>query len=201
VRRWQADNGLKPGPANPTRAPNGRNGKCKAAGRTRISAPTLVTLFDRFRCSIAATPATGSSLARGRSVGDSALRRRPLDSSGTDQARDREFPFRAAGGGGGSAGSRQSGRVPRDGHRQRRSPRHAGWRRAAPMSLLPRGCEAGGHRGMFLAANLEEEAASQPSTLALVPQIADPVGAPKIKALSFGLIDQYRSDCYPQSRR
>jgi hypothetical protein len=25
--------------------------------------------------------------------------------------------------------------VPRDGHRQRRSPRHVGWRRAAPMSF------------------------------------------------------------------
>jgi nitronate monooxygenase len=35
---------------------------------------------------------------------------------------------------------------------------------------------------MFLAANLEEEAASQPSTLALVPQIADAVGVPIIAA-------------------
>lgn len=48
--------------------------------------------------------------------------------------------------------------------------------------IIPQGCEAGGHRGMFLAANLEEEAASQPSTLALVPQIADAVGVPVIAA-------------------
>ena len=48
--------------------------------------------------------------------------------------------------------------------------------------IIAQGCEAGGHRGMFLAANLEEEAASQPSTLALVPQIADAVGVPVIAA-------------------
>jgi nitronate monooxygenase len=48
--------------------------------------------------------------------------------------------------------------------------------------IIAQGCEAGGHRGMFLAANLEEEAASQPSTLALVPQIADAVGVPIIAA-------------------
>jgi nitronate monooxygenase len=47
--------------------------------------------------------------------------------------------------------------------------------------IIAQGCEAGGHRGMFLAANLEE-AASQPSTLALVPQIADAVGVPIIAA-------------------
>jgi nitronate monooxygenase len=48
--------------------------------------------------------------------------------------------------------------------------------------IIAQGCEAGGHRGMFLAANLEEDAASQPSTLALVPQIVDAVGVPVIAA-------------------
>src|SRR6516225_5661550 len=48
--------------------------------------------------------------------------------------------------------------------------------------IIAQGCEAGGHRGMFLAVNLEEEAASQPSTLALVPQIADAVGVPIVAA-------------------
>jgi nitronate monooxygenase len=48
--------------------------------------------------------------------------------------------------------------------------------------IIAQGCEAGGHRGMFLAVNLAEEAASQPSTLALVPQIADAVGVPVIAA-------------------
>ena len=48
--------------------------------------------------------------------------------------------------------------------------------------IIAQGCEAGGHRGMFLAVNLEEEAASQPSTLALVPQIADAVRVPIIAA-------------------
>jgi nitronate monooxygenase len=48
--------------------------------------------------------------------------------------------------------------------------------------IIAQGCEAGGHRGMFLADNLGEEAASQPSTLALVPQIAYAVGVPIIAA-------------------
>jgi nitronate monooxygenase len=48
--------------------------------------------------------------------------------------------------------------------------------------IIAQGCEAGGHRGMFLAVNLGEEAASQPSTLALVPQIADAVAVPIIAA-------------------
>jgi len=48
--------------------------------------------------------------------------------------------------------------------------------------IIAQGCEAGGHRGMFLAVNLEEEAASQPSTLPLVPQIADAVRVPIIAA-------------------
>lgn len=46
--------------------------------------------------------------------------------------------------------------------------------------IIAQGYEAGGHRGMFLAANLQEEAASQPGTLALVPQIADAVGVPVV---------------------
>jgi nitronate monooxygenase len=48
--------------------------------------------------------------------------------------------------------------------------------------IIAQGSEAGGHRGMFLAANPAEEAASQPSTLALVPQIADAVDVPIIAA-------------------
>ena len=48
--------------------------------------------------------------------------------------------------------------------------------------IIAQGCEAGGHRGTFLTANLVEEVASQPSTLALVPQIADAVGVPIIAA-------------------
>jgi len=48
--------------------------------------------------------------------------------------------------------------------------------------IIAQGCEAGGHRGMFLATNLTEEAASQPSTLALVPQIVDAVDVPIIAA-------------------
>jgi nitronate monooxygenase len=48
--------------------------------------------------------------------------------------------------------------------------------------IIAQGCEAGGHRGMFLAVNLEGEAASQPSTLPLVPQIADAVRVPIIAA-------------------
>ena len=48
--------------------------------------------------------------------------------------------------------------------------------------IIAQGCEAGGHRGMILAENLEEEAASQPSTLVLVPQIADAIGVPIVAA-------------------
>jgi nitronate monooxygenase len=48
--------------------------------------------------------------------------------------------------------------------------------------IIAQGCEAGGHSGMFLASNLGEEAASQPSTLALVPQVADAVDVPIIAA-------------------
>ena len=47
--------------------------------------------------------------------------------------------------------------------------------------VIAQGCEAGGHRDMFLAAELEQ-VASQPGTLALVPQVADAVGVPVIAA-------------------
>jgi nitronate monooxygenase len=49
-------------------------------------------------------------------------------------------------------------------------------------AVIAQGCEAGGHRGMFLAASLESAVASQPGTLALVPQIVDAVGVPVIAA-------------------
>jgi nitronate monooxygenase len=48
--------------------------------------------------------------------------------------------------------------------------------------IIAQGNEAGGHRGMFLAANYVEEVASQPGTLALVPQIVDAVDVPVIAA-------------------
>lgn len=44
--------------------------------------------------------------------------------------------------------------------------------------VIAQGCEAGGHRAMFLA----EDAASQPGTLALVPQIVDAVRVPVVAA-------------------
>jgi len=47
--------------------------------------------------------------------------------------------------------------------------------------VIAQGCEAGGHRGMFLATSLEE-VASQPGTVALVPQVADAVSVPVIAA-------------------
>jgi nitronate monooxygenase len=49
-------------------------------------------------------------------------------------------------------------------------------------AVIAQGYEAGGHRGTFLAADLNHAMASQPSTLALVPQIADAVGVPVIAA-------------------
>jgi nitronate monooxygenase len=48
--------------------------------------------------------------------------------------------------------------------------------------IIAQGYEAGGHRGMFLTANPADEAASQPSTLALVSQIADAVDVPIVAA-------------------
>jgi nitronate monooxygenase len=49
-------------------------------------------------------------------------------------------------------------------------------------AVIAQGCEAGGHRGTFLAADLNRAVASQPGTLALVPQIADAVRVPVIAA-------------------
>lgn len=49
-------------------------------------------------------------------------------------------------------------------------------------AIIAQGCEAGGHRGMFLARDLDEAAASQPSTLTLVPQVVDAVRVPVIAA-------------------
>jgi nitronate monooxygenase len=45
-------------------------------------------------------------------------------------------------------------------------------------AIIAQGCEAGGHRGMFLT----DDIASQAGTFALVPQVADAVGVPVIAA-------------------
>jgi nitronate monooxygenase len=45
-------------------------------------------------------------------------------------------------------------------------------------AIIAQGSEAGGHRGMFLS----DEVASQPGTMALVPQVVDAVGVPVIAA-------------------
>lgn len=49
-------------------------------------------------------------------------------------------------------------------------------------AIIAQGCEAGGHRGMFLTDNF----ATQPGTFALVPQVADAVGVPVIAAGGIG---------------
>ncbi|MGB5182457.1 MAG: nitronate monooxygenase [Xanthobacteraceae bacterium] len=49
-------------------------------------------------------------------------------------------------------------------------------------AIIAQGYEAGGHRGMFLAANLSSAIVSQPGTLPLVPQIVDAVRLPVIAA-------------------
>jgi nitronate monooxygenase len=49
-------------------------------------------------------------------------------------------------------------------------------------AIIAQGCEAGGHRATFLESDLSRAMASQPGTLALVPQIADAVGVPVIAA-------------------
>ena len=49
-------------------------------------------------------------------------------------------------------------------------------------AIIAQGCEAGGHRGMFLTADI----ASQPGTLALVPQVVDRVKVPVIAAGGIG---------------
>jgi nitronate monooxygenase len=49
-------------------------------------------------------------------------------------------------------------------------------------AVIAQGAEAGGHRGTFLAGDLNRAVASQAGTLALVPQIADAVSVPVIAA-------------------
>jgi nitronate monooxygenase len=49
-------------------------------------------------------------------------------------------------------------------------------------AIIAQGYEAGGHQGMFLAANLSSAIISQPGTFPLVPQIVDAVGVPVIAA-------------------
>jgi nitronate monooxygenase len=49
-------------------------------------------------------------------------------------------------------------------------------------AVIAQGAEAGGHRATFLNGDLNRAMASQPSTLALVPQIADVVSVPVIAA-------------------
>jgi nitronate monooxygenase len=49
-------------------------------------------------------------------------------------------------------------------------------------AIIAQGYEAGGHRGMFLAADLKTAVASQPGTLALVPQVVDAVSVPVVAA-------------------
>jgi nitronate monooxygenase len=53
-------------------------------------------------------------------------------------------------------------------------------------AVIAQGTEAGGHRGTFLARNLNRAMASQSGTLALVPQIADAVTVPVIAAGGIG---------------
>ena len=49
-------------------------------------------------------------------------------------------------------------------------------------AIIAQGFEAGGHRGTFLAADMDAEMARQSGTLALVPQIVDAVAVPVIAA-------------------
>jgi nitronate monooxygenase len=53
-------------------------------------------------------------------------------------------------------------------------------------AIIAQGYEAGGHRGTFLAADLNRAVALQSGTLALVPQIADAVSVPVIAAGGIG---------------
>src|ERR1700716_2993922 len=48
--------------------------------------------------------------------------------------------------------------------------------------VIAQGYEAGGHRGMFLASDLDGAIASQSGAMALGPQIADPVSIPVVAA-------------------
>jgi len=52
--------------------------------------------------------------------------------------------------------------------------------------IIAQGYEAGGHRGMFLGPNLNRASASQPGTLALVPQVVDAVSVPVVAAGGIG---------------
>jgi nitronate monooxygenase len=53
---------------------------------------------------------------------------------------------------------------------------------AGADAIIAQGVEAGGHRGMFIATNL----ASQPGTIALVPQVVDAVHIPVVAAGGIG---------------
>lgn len=53
-------------------------------------------------------------------------------------------------------------------------------------AIIAQGAEAGGHRGTFLAADMDAATACQPGTLALVPQVVDAVGVPVIAAGGIG---------------
>jgi len=48
--------------------------------------------------------------------------------------------------------------------------------------VIAQGCEAGGHRGTFLAPDIDKAVASQSGTFALVPQVVDAVSIPVIAA-------------------
>jgi nitronate monooxygenase len=48
--------------------------------------------------------------------------------------------------------------------------------------IIAQGYEAGGHRGIFLASDLNEEVTLQPGTMALVPQVVDAVRLPVVAA-------------------
>jgi nitronate monooxygenase len=52
--------------------------------------------------------------------------------------------------------------------------------------IIAQGAEAGGHRGIFLTDSIAREVASQPGTMALVPQIVDAVGVPVVAAGAIG---------------
>jgi nitronate monooxygenase len=49
-------------------------------------------------------------------------------------------------------------------------------------AVIAQGCEAGGHRATFLAADIDQAMASQSGTFALVPQVVDAVSVPVIAA-------------------
>jgi nitronate monooxygenase len=48
--------------------------------------------------------------------------------------------------------------------------------------VIAQGNDAGGHRGMFLAEDFAQASASQPGTMALVPQVVDAVSVPVVAA-------------------